>query len=146
MEGRQGFETGAFHAARREHAWRLRTEGLSFAVIANRLGVSKSRPQGMIWHHERRPFPLPEEEYGAFYHDLYGAAHIREFVANIDAADAAIKKLFADYQKALEARRLDIAAAIEKAAAAGIPEKLLERLARNRRQNNRGMERRKNGT
>lgn len=40
-----------FSAARREHAWRLRLEGLTLQDIGTRLGVSKTRARDLISTH-----------------------------------------------------------------------------------------------
>ena len=46
---------GPFWAARREHAWILRTKHkLTYAEIARRLGVTRVRPQQMIAKRERQ--------------------------------------------------------------------------------------------
>jgi hypothetical protein len=38
--------------ARREHAWRLRTEGLTLRIIGERLGVSVTRARQLVWRGE----------------------------------------------------------------------------------------------
>lgn len=44
----------AYHRARREHAYRLRQEGLILHKIGERLGVQRERARQMILKHERQ--------------------------------------------------------------------------------------------
>jgi DNA-directed RNA polymerase sigma subunit (sigma70/sigma32) len=39
--------------ARREHAWRLRKDGLTYQEIGERLGVTRERVRQMVAKHER---------------------------------------------------------------------------------------------
>jgi hypothetical protein len=42
-----------YHEARRSHAWRLRSAGLTLEKIGDCLGVSRERARQMIAHHAR---------------------------------------------------------------------------------------------
>jgi hypothetical protein len=45
---------GDYRAARREHAWVLRSEGLTFAAIGARLGITAACASDLIWRQHRR--------------------------------------------------------------------------------------------
>jgi hypothetical protein len=55
---------GDYRAARREHAWVLRSEGLTFAAIGARLGITAACASDLIWRQHRRELRAGRDDGG----------------------------------------------------------------------------------
>lgn len=133
-----------FYAARREHAFRLRQEGLTLRAIGGRLGISATQARNLLWKYQRK-----KEEGGTkpqFYWIGYGINRTNEaaainFIHKMEKCHrgtyGVIAKALAKYKRLLSERGAVIEQIIQDAEKHGIAREDLERLWRNHRQNER---------